>query len=1045
MMYSMLYGSREPERRHYHNRDEGGIMIRFYHLMFLLGFFVLASTPSSSMQVSAYGQSPGKPVVHVGKKHVNREHPAARNAIHAKPGVAHKSVVKPVSVSSVDHRVPLRRDPFSLTVTASRDASAADASSSPATASGDTTLRSAIEFSNAIGIIDTIFVPAAVYTVSLGQIYVGAASLVIKGAGESQTVVDGGGNSSIFELYAADSITILDLTIRDGYAASSSGGGIVIDDGSIVLDSVSVVANRAGLLAGGIRVNGGTLTMTNCRVDSNSATGAAGGVQAYSNLILRNCTFTNNSTTVGDGGFGGAVETEDADVMIDSCIFKHNYADLTSGALDIEVGTASVTNCIIDSNSSGGDGGAFYISASGCNFAGNFIRWNQAGNGSAGGGEILAPITMRNCFVGYNSAIHAGGIWLNSMTPGSDSLIDVTIVGNTVSGQGGGLLNDRNPVYLMDACVDSNSAGSGGGVYDGVGGINWDRGSISYNTASGGGGIFFDAGENDTLFSVSMLNNAPDDIYNNTGGSCQIVLYYTANELAATHVTRTSAIMNGLVLPENGTLTVEFQYGTASGHYTNDVPATPGSVTGSGVDSVKALLSGLSTGTIYYYRVLAFSTSPADTFTSDETSFQTIPTGAANTLKFKANSDYAVIPYRSELNPSGDFTVELWARADTAVGDFQSALTSRGYFTGLVFYESPDYMGPDWQFWFGNGGGWITIEGDPVQIGQWTHLAAVYQSGMFTFYINGDCAGCDGSGFTINPDQPIYLGCGNNGGPWFFFDGAISEVRLWSIARSQTDIQSTMHKTLSGTEAGLIAYWPLNESGTNTMAYECVGGNNGELMNFDFSNDGWLPATDLSLPVQAAEFVAKSEIGSVVLSWKTRSESENAGFEILRKDPGSGESKLVTSYLSNNSLKGLGTSTTGRTYQFVDDKVKCGATYDYTIRSVSTSGSRKDLTTLSVSVDVPTSYALFQNYPNPFNPSTTIRFDIKQISTVTLEIYNTLGQRVDHFDYGTMDAGRYNRVVDMSHYASGLYYYRLTASGNNGESFVSTKRLMLVK
>ncbi len=222
-------------------------------------------------------------------------------------------------------------------------------------------------------------------------------------------------------------------------------------------------------------------------------------------------------------------------------------------------------------------------------------------------------------------------------------------------------------------------------------------------------------------------------------------------------------------------------------------------------------------------------------------------------------------------------------------------------------------------------------------------------------------------------------------------------------------------------------------------------------------------SSDASLAVQATDFVAKSNIGSVTLTWRTRSEVNNAGFNILRQDPAttSGSTslttgfKLISSYTSNDSLKGMGTSSIGRAYDFTDNKVTSGKTYQYKIQSVSTNGTTTDLTTLSVTVDIPKNYALYQNYPNPFNPSTTIRFDLKQQSTVSLEIYNVLGQRVEYWNYGMMDAGRYNENVNLDAFASGVYFYKISAVGNSaqsgsasggdGQKFVSIKKLLMIK
>ncbi len=174
------------------------------------------------------------------------------------------------------------------------------------------------------------------------------------------------------------------------------------------------------------------------------------------------------------------------------------------------------------------------------------------------------------------------------------------------------------------------------------------------------------------------------------------------------------------------------------------------------------------------------------------------------------------------------------------------------------------------------------------------------------------------------------------------------------------------------------------------------------------------PQGDISLAVQSTDFVATAGAGSVRLPWKTQSEVNNAGFSILRNDSaisdvGSRISnwKLITSYSTDDSLRGLGTSSTGRSYDFIDDHVTSGATYKYEIQSVSTSGLTKDLSTVSVTVNVSKAYALYRNYPNPFNPSTTIRFDLKEQSTVTLAIYNVLGERVEYWNRGIMEAGRY--------------------------------------
>ncbi|MBO6792291.1 MAG: leucine-rich repeat domain-containing protein [Balneolaceae bacterium] len=90
---------------------------------------------------------------------------------------------------------------------------------------------------------------------------------------------------------------------------------------------------------------------------------------------------------------------------------------------------------------------------------------------------------------------------------------------------------------------------------------------------------------------------------------------------------------------------------------------------------------------------------------------------------------------------------------------------------------------------------------------------------------------------------------------------------------------------------------------------------------------------------------------------------------------------------------------------------------------------------------LPEVFTLNQNYPNPFNPSSTIQFGIPEASSVRLEVFNLLGQKVSTLVAGDkMQAGWHSVQFDAGNLASGVYIYRIEA-GN----FVQTKRMMLIK
>jgi hypothetical protein len=103
--------------------------------------------------------------------------------------------------------------------------------------------------------------------------------------------------------------------------------------------------------------------------------------------------------------------------------------------------------------------------------------------------------------------------------------------------------------------------------------------------------------------------------------------------------------------------------------------------------------------------------------------------------------------------------------------------------------------------------------------------------------------------------------------------------------------------------------------------------------------------------------------------------------------------------------------------------------------------------------EAPLEYRLDQNYPNPFNPTTTISFELPEVSRVTLKVYNILGQQVAALlDNQEMEDGAQEVTFDANAFATGVYFYRLTAEsvadpeeGTVSQSFTSIRKMMLIK
>lgn len=92
-------------------------------------------------------------------------------------------------------------------------------------------------------------------------------------------------------------------------------------------------------------------------------------------------------------------------------------------------------------------------------------------------------------------------------------------------------------------------------------------------------------------------------------------------------------------------------------------------------------------------------------------------------------------------------------------------------------------------------------------------------------------------------------------------------------------------------------------------------------------------------------------------------------------------------------------------------------------------------------IELPTSFNLEQNYPNPFNPTTTISFSLPENSTLSLLIYNQLGEKLVELAHGEYVAGNHKvELVAPSNMSSGIYFYKLITSNST-----ITKKMILLK
>ncbi len=182
-------------------------------------------------------------------------------------------------------------------------------------------------------------------------------------------------------------------------------------------------------------------------------------------------------------------------------------------------------------------------------------------------------------------------------------------------------------------------------------------------------------------------------------------------------------------------------------------------------------------------------------------------------MLFNGSTQYATKATPSGLNFANTFTIESWMYNDSTSNGASRMWLSRTN-TGATdgWYSQIDASGRLTIVYTsgGNATGWYTKEAIPS--GEWVHVAIVVSSisgkTLQGIYLNGYpvyTVNNVNTSTTITNSGNLTLGRWDN--PNQYWGGALSEVRIWSTARTATQIVDNMYNNLVGNETGLIGLW----------------------------------------------------------------------------------------------------------------------------------------------------------------------------------------------------------------------------------------------
>lgn len=89
---------------------------------------------------------------------------------------------------------------------------------------------------------------------------------------------------------------------------------------------------------------------------------------------------------------------------------------------------------------------------------------------------------------------------------------------------------------------------------------------------------------------------------------------------------------------------------------------------------------------------------------------------------------------------------------------------------------------------------------------------------------------------------------------------------------------------------------------------------------------------------------------------------------------------------------------------------------------------------------LPDGYELSNNYPQPFNPKTIFNLTVPYSSSVSVEVYSVLGEKVRSMDRKDYSAGNHKLVLELNGLSNGVYIARIIL---DDKYFISRKLLLL--
>ncbi len=211
--------------------------------------------------------------------------------------------------------------------------------------------------------------------------------------------------------------------------------------------------------------------------------------------------------------------------------------------------------------------------------------------------------------------------------------------------------------------------------------------------------------------------------------------------------------------------------------------------------------------------------------------FVLIGLGQNNSLDFDGTDDYIDLGDINALDGLSSLTIEVWLK-----------LHNHGAFDRIIVKEIDGDPTNGWGMALSSTSGELSLytrngsnsnpqtTGNVIPLNTWTHIAYVFDGSgsgntdRLKCYVNGSPVTLSYNGTvpsSLNSNNSSVTISRTSNAAGNYIDAQMDDIRIWTVARTQTEIQNNKDTELTGTETGLFSYYKMDNASSTCDIVDC--------------------------------------------------------------------------------------------------------------------------------------------------------------------------------------------------------------------------------